>query len=56
MKIIFMGTPNFAVPILRSIYDSGHKILEVILNQQLKVAEVKKLIIQTFLNVQSNSI
>ena len=24
-----MGTPNFAVPILRSIYDSGHKILEV---------------------------
>ena len=29
MKIIFMGTPNFAVPILRSIYDSGHKILEV---------------------------
>ncbi len=29
MKIIFMGTPNFAVPILRSIYESGHKILEV---------------------------
>ena len=24
-----MGTPNFAVPILRSIYESGHKILEV---------------------------
>ena len=29
MKIIFMGTPKFAVPILKSIYKSGHKILEV---------------------------
>tara|TARA_B100000963_G_scaffold290004_1_gene259667 strand:+ start:4601 stop:5521 length:921 start_codon:yes stop_codon:yes gene_type:complete len=29
MKIIFMGTPNFAVPILKAIHDSEHKILEV---------------------------
>ncbi len=29
MKIIFMGTPKFAVPTLKSIYESGHKILEV---------------------------
>ena len=29
MNIIFMGTPRFAVPILKAIYDSGHKILEV---------------------------
>ena len=29
MKIIFMGTPKFAVPTLKAIYDSGHKILEV---------------------------
>ena len=29
LKIIFMGTPNFAVPILKSIYESKHKILEV---------------------------
>jgi methionyl-tRNA formyltransferase len=29
LKIIFMGTPNFAVPILKSVYDSKHKILEV---------------------------
>tara|TARA_B100000963_G_scaffold359495_1_gene386980 strand:+ start:1427 stop:2347 length:921 start_codon:yes stop_codon:yes gene_type:complete len=29
MKIIFMGTPNFAVPILKAIYESEHKILEV---------------------------
>lgn len=29
LKIIFMGTPDFAVPILESINKSNHKILEV---------------------------
>ena len=29
LKIIFMGTPEFAVPILKSINDSNHNILEV---------------------------
>tara|TARA_B100001057_G_scaffold211210_1_gene211692 strand:- start:1565 stop:2485 length:921 start_codon:yes stop_codon:yes gene_type:complete len=29
MKIIFMGTPYFAVPILKAIHESDHKILEV---------------------------
>ena len=29
LKIIFMGTPNFAVPILKAIHESGHKVLEV---------------------------
>jgi methionyl-tRNA formyltransferase len=29
LKIIFMGTPDFAVPILKSIHESKHKILEV---------------------------
>lgn len=28
-KIIFMGTPEFSVPILKSIYESKHKILKV---------------------------
>ena len=28
-KILFMGTPNFSVPILKSLYKSGYKILEV---------------------------
>ena len=28
-KIIFMGTPEFAVPILKSIIESNHKVLEV---------------------------
>ena len=29
LNIIFMGTPNFAVPILKSINDSKHNILAV---------------------------
>ena len=29
LRIIFMGTPDFAVPILRSIKNSGHNILSV---------------------------
>tara|TARA_B100000963_G_scaffold332017_1_gene323204 strand:+ start:344 stop:1267 length:924 start_codon:yes stop_codon:yes gene_type:complete len=28
-KIVFMGTPNFSVPILKAINNSNHKILEV---------------------------
>ena len=28
-KILFMGTPNFAVPVLESLHKSKHKILEV---------------------------
>ncbi len=29
LKIIFMGTPEFAVPTLKAIQKSEHKILEV---------------------------
>ena len=29
LKIIFMGTPEFAVPILKSIIESNHRVLEV---------------------------
>ena len=29
LKILFMGTPDFAVPILKSIYDSNYEILSV---------------------------
>ena len=28
-KILFMGTPNFAVPILKSLHESHHEVLEV---------------------------
>lgn len=29
LKVLFMGTPQFAVPILKSIYDSNHTVLSV---------------------------
>jgi methionyl-tRNA formyltransferase len=29
LKIIFMGTPEFSVPIFKSIYETDNKILEV---------------------------
>jgi len=29
-KIIFMGTPDFAVPILKTLYQTGHKILDAL--------------------------
>ena len=28
-KILFMGTPEFSIPILKSIYETNNKILEV---------------------------
>lgn len=30
MKVIFMGTPDFAVPTLRSIHEAGHELLAVV--------------------------
>lgn len=30
MRIVFMGTPEFAVPSLNALYDSGHEIIAVI--------------------------
>lgn len=29
MKIIFMGTPDFAVPTLKKLYDSGYEVQAV---------------------------
>ena len=29
LKIIFMGTPEFSVPSLKSIIDSGHRVIRV---------------------------
>ena len=36
LNIIFMGTPEFGVPILKSIYNSKHKILQVYTQSQKK--------------------
>ena len=29
MRIVFMGTPDFAVPALRAICDAGHEVVAV---------------------------
>ena len=43
LKIIFMGTPNFAVPILKAIHNSDHKILEVYTQPATKSGRGQKL-------------
>lgn len=30
MKVIFMGTPDFAVPTLKAIHEAGHELLAVV--------------------------
>ena len=52
LNIIFMGTPNFAVPILKSINDSEHNILAVYTQRPKKKIEVKKLIFHLSMNSQ----
>ena len=42
LKIIFMGTPEFAVPSLKSIANSSHKILEVYTKHEKKKNLVNK--------------
>ena len=42
LKIIFMGTPDFAVPILQSINNSKHNILAVYTQPPKKVNVVRK--------------
>ena len=36
LKIIFMGTPEFAVPILKAVHNSKHDVLSVYINQTIK--------------------
>ncbi|MFR6343992.1 MAG: hypothetical protein ACLUO4_03815 [Christensenellales bacterium] len=30
MKLVFFGTPAFAVPVLRAVYEAGHTVLAVV--------------------------
>jgi methionyl-tRNA formyltransferase len=30
LKIVFMGTPDFSVPTLQALHDSGHAVLAVV--------------------------
>ena len=57
LKIIFMGTPDFAVSILKSIYKSNNKILEVYTQppkKKKKKIEDKKFLVPQCINVQMN--
>ena len=47
-KIIFMGTPMFSVPILKSLYQNGFPIELCIPNHLKNLIEVKKLINHQF--------
>ena len=42
LRILFMGTPDFAVPALKSIYEKGYQILEVYSQPPQKKTGVKK--------------
>ena len=43
LKIIFMGTPELAVPILKTIHDSKHKILAVYTQSPKKKSRGQKI-------------
>ena len=45
LKILFMGTPVFAVPILKSLFESEHKLLSVYTQPPKKDLAAKKKII-----------
>ena len=44
MKIIFMGTPDFAEESLKAIYEAGHEILSVVTNPDRPKGRGMKLI------------
>ena len=44
MKIIFMGTPDFAAESLKAIYEAGHEILSVVTNPDRPKGRGMKLI------------
>ena len=54
LRIIFMGTPEFSVPSLRSIIDFGHRVIRVYTQPQKKNLGVKKYIkaLYTWLQIQ----
>ena len=43
MKLVFFGTPDFAVPTLEALYDSSHEILGVVTSPDKKSGRGLKL-------------
>ena len=56
LKLIFMGTPEFAVPILKSIHGSKHEILCVYTQPPKKKTEGKKLLFPVQKFAESSSL
>ena len=54
LKILFMGTPEFAVPTLKSLNKSEHKILSVYTQPPKKNLEVKNLKNPQYMLYQKN--
>ena len=50
-KILFMGTPDFAVPILKSINQSKHRIIEVYTQSPKKKIEDRKFLIHQYMSM-----
>ena len=44
MKVVFMGTPDFAVPTLNAIVDAGHEVLCVVAQPDKPKGRGKKLV------------
>ena len=51
LKIIFMGTPHFAIPIIKSICSSDHNILCVYTQPPKKKDRGQKKILLQFMNL-----
>ena len=43
MKIVYMGTPDFAVPALQALYEAGHEIAGVVTRPDAKSNRGKKI-------------
>ena len=52
LKIFFMGTPDFALPILKTLYQSSHKIMGVYTQPPKKKIVGKKLAYLVYTNIQ----
>ena len=56
LKLIFMGTPEFALPIMKALNYSSHDIAAVYTQAPKKAKGAKRLIFHQFTNILKNLI
>ena len=56
LDIIYMGTPDFAVPILKAIHESDHNIIHVYTQSPKKKTAAKKKILLLYKNLRTKII